>query len=227
MVKSGLAIGQDLPMQLDHISYVATHDHLLDEVQRIGARLGSSFKDGGIHPRFGTRNFTVALQGGLYLEIVCPLDHPAADASPFGKVVTSRAKEGGGWLTWVLSVEDIKTYEERIRRQSVDGERRQPNGLELKWKQLGVLGTLGDRQLPFFIQWLTDKHPSTENDAIAKITKLEIAGNKSVIRDWIGEEFSSVFNEIDVDWVDPSDNSNETGLIAVNFSTPNGDFRLD
>ena len=45
-------------MRLDHLSYVASHDHLLDEVQRIGARLGSGFTDGGIHPRFGTRNFT-------------------------------------------------------------------------------------------------------------------------------------------------------------------------
>jgi hypothetical protein len=59
----------------------------------------------------------------------------------------------------------------------VDGQRRRPSGTDLKWKQIGVLGTLEDRQLPFFIEWLSEEHPSTETDAIAKISKLEIAGD--------------------------------------------------
>ena len=214
-------------MRLDHLSYVASHDHLLDEVQRIGARLGSGFTDGGIHPRFGTRNFTLALQGGRYLEIVCPLDHPAADASPFGKVVTSRVNDGGGWLTWVLSVSDISTFEKRLGRESVDGQRRRPNGTDLKWKQIGVLGTLEDRQLPFFIEWLSDEHPSTHTDSIAKISKLEIAGDAERIREWIGEDFTNAFEGIEIDWIDPGENNGETGLIAVHFSTPSGTFRLD
>ena len=214
-------------MRLDHLSYVASHDHLLDEVQRIGARLGSGFTDGGIHPRFGTRNFTLALQGGHYLEIVCPLDHPAADASPFGKVVTSRANEGGGWLTWVLSVGDIKTFESRLGRESVDGQRRRPNGTDLKWKQLGVLGTLEDRQLPFFIEWLTSDHPSTEGNAVTRISKLEIAGDPKRINEWIGEDFNSALEGIDIVWVDPSVNNDETGLLAVHFSTPSGNFKLE
>ena len=65
-------------MRLDHISYVTSHDQLADTVQRLGSRLGSTFVDGGVHPRFGTRNFTTPLLGGQYLEVVCPLDHPAA-----------------------------------------------------------------------------------------------------------------------------------------------------
>jgi hypothetical protein len=43
-------------MRLDHVSYVTSHDQLADTVQRLGARLGSTFVDGGVHPRFGTRN---------------------------------------------------------------------------------------------------------------------------------------------------------------------------
>jgi len=54
-------------MRLDHISYAATHDQLVDVVQRIGSRIGSAFTDGGIHPRFGTRNFTLALKNGVRL----------------------------------------------------------------------------------------------------------------------------------------------------------------
>jgi hypothetical protein len=49
-------------MRLDHISYVTSHDQLADTVQRLGSRIGSTFVDGGIHPRFGTRNFTAPLQ---------------------------------------------------------------------------------------------------------------------------------------------------------------------
>lgn len=214
-------------MHLDHISYVASHDHLIDEVQRIGSRLGAGFMDGGIHPRFGTRNFTLPLQGGRYLEIVCPLDHPAADASPFGKVVSQRAQDGGGLLTWVLSVSDISTFEKRLGRESVDGHRRRPDGSDLNWKQIGVLGTLEDRQLPFFIEWLTEDHPSKEAKAVAKIEKLEIAGDPERVREWIGEDFESAFAGIALEWIDPQENNGETGIYAVHFSTPTGSFRLD
>ena len=60
-------------MRLDHVSYVTSHDQLADTVQRLGSRLGSTFVDGGIHPRFGTRNFTCALKNGQYIEVVCHL----------------------------------------------------------------------------------------------------------------------------------------------------------
>jgi hypothetical protein len=41
-------MGLDLPMRLDHVSYVTSHDQLADTVQRLGARLSSTFVDGGI-----------------------------------------------------------------------------------------------------------------------------------------------------------------------------------
>ena len=70
-----------------------------------------------------TRNFTLPLQDHHYLEVVCPLDHPASDSSPFGMAVTQRAQEGGGWLTWVVSVDDVSTIESRLARPAVDGHR--------------------------------------------------------------------------------------------------------
>jgi hypothetical protein len=140
-------------MRLDHVSYVTSHDQLADTVQRLGARLGSTFVDGGIHPRFGTRNFTLPLQNGHYLEVVCPLDHPSSDSTPFGKAVSQRAAEGGGWLTWVVAVDDVSKIEKRLGRAAVDGHRTKPDGKDLAWKQIGVLGTLEDKQLPFFIEW--------------------------------------------------------------------------
>lgn len=71
--------GFDLPMRSDHVSYMTPHDQPADTVQHHGALLSSTFVDGGIQPRFGARNFTLPLQNGHYLEVVCPLDLLSSD----------------------------------------------------------------------------------------------------------------------------------------------------
>jgi len=219
---------QNSPMRLDHLSYVTSHDQLSDTVQRLGARLGSTFVDGGVHPRFGTRNFTLPLQNGRYLEVVCPLDHPATDSSPFGRAVSRRAQEGGGWFTWVLSTEDISEIEKKLGRQAVDGHRKKPDGKDLAWKQIGILELLENRQLPFFIKWLTLDHPSTDGKPVSKITKVEIAGDKSLLTDWVGSDLQKVIgSDIEVIWVDPTTNDGEEGIVAVYLQTPSGEIRLD
>ena len=214
-------------MRLDHISYAASHDQLVDVVQRLGSRIGSAFTDGGIHPRFGTRNFTLPLKNGHYLEIVCPLDHPAADASPFGQIVSQRANEGGGWLTWVLATDDISTLENKLGRESVDGHRMRPDGTDLRWKQLGVLNSLEDSQLPFFIQWQTNSHPSNDGVATASITKIEISGSEKIINDWVDSAIFTVLGDIEIVWIEPQDNFGETRITAVTFDTSNGTVRID
>ena len=214
-------------MRLDHISYAASHDQLVDVVQRIGSRIGSAFTDGGIHPRFGTRNFTLPLKNGHYLEVVCPLVHPAADASPFGKVVSQRANEGGGWLTWVLSTDDISPLEKRLGREAVEGHRMRPDGTDLRWKQLGVLNTLEDSQIPFFIQWQTTNHPSKDGVATASISKIDIAGSSRVIEEWTGTNLNSALSDIEIVWVDPTVNDGNTGIVAVYLETPAGQIKLD
>jgi hypothetical protein len=215
-------------MRLDHISYVTSHDQLADTVQRLGSRLGSTFVDGGVHPRFGTRNFTLPLINGQYLEVVCPLDHPAADSSPFGKAVSQRANEGGGWLTWVVSVNDVTALETRLGRTAVDGHRTKPDGTDLKWKQIGVLGTLQDRQLPFFVEWIANHHPSTDGKAVAKIIKIEIAGEEEKVSTWLGDKIEKALgSSIEVNWQSYAQSHEDTGIIAVHLETPNGIVRLD
>jgi hypothetical protein len=95
-------------MRLDHVSYVASHDQISDVVNRIGSQIETAFIDGGIHPKFGTRNFTAPLLNNQYVEVVCPMDHPAIDTNPFGRAVKNKAEDGGGWFTWVFNVEDIR-----------------------------------------------------------------------------------------------------------------------
>ena len=215
-------------MRLDHISYVTAHDQLADTVQRLGSRLGSTFVDGGVHPRFGTRNFTLPLQNGHYIEVVCPLDHPASDSSPFGKAVSRRAAEGGGWLTWVVAVDDVSAIETRLGRPAVDGHRTKPDGADIRWKQIGVLGTLEDRQLPFFIEWIENHHPSTDGKAVATIVKVEIAGDEATITNYLGSDTAKALGDnVEVVWLSPADNDGENGIVAVHLNTPSGVVRLD
>ena len=109
-----------------------------------------------VPPRFGTRNHILPLTGGRYLEVVDVLDHPAADKAPFGQAVRSRTAEGGGWLGWVVAVDDLAPVEERIGRSPIEGHRHLPDGTLLAWQQLGVKDLLVDPQLPFFVQWSSD-----------------------------------------------------------------------
>ena len=215
-------------MRLDHVSYVTSHDQLADTVQRLGSRLGTTFVDGGVHPRFGTRNFTAPLLNGQYIEVVCPLDHPASDSSPFGKAVSKRAAEGGGWLTWVVAVEDLAAVETRLGRPAVDGHRTKPDGTDLSWKQIGVLGTLEDRQMPFFVQWIKNHHPSTDGKAVAKIVKIEIAGDESTIAEWLGSEVrTAIGSGIEVRWVSLDSNDGESGIVSISIDSIHGVVVID
>ena len=168
-------------MRLDHISYAASHDQISDVVNRIGSQIGTAFVDGGIHPTFGTRNFTAPLLNGQYIEVVCPMNHPATDATPFGRAVKMKAEEGGGWLTWVLATDNISEIEEELGRKAVEGQRKKPNGSLLKWKQLGVLNILEDLQQPFYVQWISKEHPSSDGTASASLSELVIAGDQDSI----------------------------------------------
>jgi hypothetical protein len=202
-------------MRLDHVSYVASHDQISDVVNRIGAQIGTAFVDGGIHPKFGTRNFTAPLINGQYIEVVCPLDHPATDATPFGNAVKKKADAGGGWLTWVFSLSDLEKVEEKFGRKAADGSRTRPDGSELKWKQIGVKDIMGSGELPFFIQWLTDKHPSKDGNSVAKITKIVIADDEELANSWFKNEINSGLTDIKIEWIKPELNEGEKGIVKV------------
>lgn len=219
-------MGNHTFMRLDHVSYAVSNSELVDTVQRLGQQLGGSFHDGGRHPRFGTRNFVLPLEGGTYVEVVAALDHPASDKAPFGQAVRRRAEDGGGWLGWVVSVDDISPLEERLGRPAADGHRVRPDGFDLTWKQIGVTDVLEDPSLPFFIQWTSDPshHPSLDEPAHVAAVACEIAGDKDRIRDYLGGDVASPIEGSDIQWVD----ADEPGLVAVHFRTANGDVvRID
>ena len=213
-------------MRLDHLSYAAGPEGLGATAQRLGAALGAPFRDGGMHPRFGTRNFVLPLAGGTYLEVVAALDHPAADKAPFGQAVKARCEDGGGWLAWVVAVDDIEQVEARLARSAVAGHRRRPDGIDLAWRQIGVLDLLDDPALPFFVQWQVDPalHPSAVEGAgvlAPSIERVEICGDRVKVADWLGQPLDGI--DFPVDWVQAED----PGLAAVHFATAHGTVRID
>ena len=215
-------------MRLDHLAYAAGPEGLAATVQRLGAALGAAFHDGGMHPRFGTRNFVLPLAGGTYLEVVAALDHPAADKAPFGQAVKARCESGGGWLAWVVAVDDIAPFEQRLARPAVAGHRRRPDGVDLTWRQIGVLDLLDDPALPFFVQWEVDPslHPSADvvngaGPAPPRIRRVEICGDENKVGAWLGRRVEGI--DFPVHWVD----AEEPGLHAVDFDTVRGIVRID
>ena len=214
-------------MRLDHVSYVTSHDQLADTVQRLGSRLGITFVDGGIHPRFGTRNFTAPLKNGQYIEVVCPLDHPATEQTPWGKAVSKKANEGGGWFTWVFSTKDITPIALKFGRQAIPGNRTRPNGTDLKWMQIGVQEIAETREFPFFIQWLTESHPSQDGEPLAEIKRIGIADKNQLNDSWFKTEILAALGEVEINWIEPSANDGRHGIKEVHFQTPKGNVLID
>lgn len=212
-------------MRLDHVSYASESDGLRATAARLGDALGVDPVDGGVHPRFGTRNVVLPLGDGRYVEVVEVLDHPASDKAPFGQAVRARSETGGGWLCWVVSADDLTPFERRLGYDAPPGNRRRPDGVELRWRQIGVKGLIADPQLPFVIRWETgpELHPSVGGDADVRIAGLQIAGDPARVRDWLGLDPDYVSDSVEFSFVAPR---GTPGLLSVSFRTPGGPVQI-
>lgn len=207
-------------MRVDHVSYAAEHDGLHATAERLAKLIGVDPVDGGVHPRFGTRNVIFPLAHERYVEVVEVLDHPASDKAPFGQAVRARSEAGGGWLGWVVAVDDLSEAEKRLGREAVDGNRHRPDGVELRWRQIGIKGLMADPQLPYYIQWEDMAcHPSVGAHTVVTIDSLQIAGDPDRVRDWLGLAPGEISTVINFSFVAPH---GTPGLLAVTFETPDG-----
>ncbi len=109
----------------------------------------------------------------------------------------------------------------------MDGHRTRPDGTDLKWKQIGVKEITDSRELPFFIEWLTEDHPSKDGSTVSKIEKIVISDKDQLSDSWFKSEILGALENVSIDWVDPSSQDGETGIISVHLSTPNGSIVLD
>jgi hypothetical protein len=211
-------------MRLDHVTYVASHDQISDVANRIGSQIGTAFVDGGIHPKFGTRNLTAPLLNGQYIEIVCPLDHPATDSNPFGRAVKAKAREGGGWLTWVYSVNSIERIENNYNEKISLGSRRKPSGETLEWKQIGMESLNLRSSNPYFIEWISESHPSLDGKPEAKIFQINFSCANIGIKPWILNTINSSETKLNF-----KQNEIETDEIidSIEFVTADGIIAID
>lgn len=211
-------------MRLDHLSYACSPAELADVIQRIGSDLGAAFIDGGRHPQFGTRNFVLPLAGGCYVEVVCALDHPSVEKAPFRQAVCQRAEQGGGWMAWVVSIDDLSPIEARLGRQAVPAHRVRPDGTKLHWRQIGVLDLMEDPQLPYFVQWdiPEDCHPSSGAGS-TRMERIEFCGDPLTMADWLQAPIERLLDDVEVRWVEGED----FGIAGAWFSTANGSVRID
>jgi len=207
-------------MRVDHVSYAAESDGLKATAERLAKQIGVEPVDGGVHPRFGTRNIIFPLRNQRYVEVVEVLDHPASYKAPFGQAVRARSELGGGWLGWAVSVDDLSEAEQRLGREAVVGSRHRPDGVMLSWRQLGIKGLISDPQLPYYIKWDDESlHPSVGAQADVTISNLEIAGDPDRVRNWLGLPPEHTATTVDFTFVRPHGNP---GLMAVTFDTPDG-----
>ncbi|MET1037738.1 MAG: VOC family protein [Aeromicrobium sp.] len=212
-------------MHLDHVSFAVGSDGLAGTTAELGRLLNAKFIDGGVHPRFGTRNMILPLKNRQYLEVVEVLDHPASDKAAFGKAVRERSDAGGGWMAWCVSVDDMEEVERRIGRHAVPGNRHRPDGFNLQWRQIGTSSMRADPQLPYVTCWDIDpsEHPSQMAPSEIELVAIDIAGSPSRLSDWLGEPAVDALETIDVNWTAPH---GLPGVMAVTFRTPQGDVRV-
>ncbi len=215
-------------MHLDHLSYAAGPEGMAETTQRISARLGERFVDGGVHPRFGTTNMILPLTGGRYLEVVEVLDHPASDKAPFGQATRALSQSGGGWLGWVVRVDDIGAHAARLGRTATDGNRHRPDGTQLRWRQFGTSNLRTDPQLPVLIQWTvpSDLHPSSGASGDLALTTIDLAGDGAAVDEWLGGNTARMLGDVDVVWADASGDGGRRGVRAASFRTPGGVVRI-
>jgi hypothetical protein len=93
--------------------------------------------------------------------------------------------------------------------------------------QIGVQEIAETREFPFFIQWLSSDHPSQDGTPNTEIKKIVIADNNQIADSWFKEEILISLGNVNIEWADPSTNDDQSGIVAVHLSTPNGVVVLD
>jgi hypothetical protein len=138
--------------------------------------------------------------------------------------VRARTADGGGWLGWVVAVDDLEPVEQRLGRPAIEGQRHLPDGALLVWRQIGVLDLMADPQLPFFVRWESDPalHPGNGGREV-ELLRIEVAGQHDRVDEWLGGESERVLSDVDIAWIEPLV---RPGLTSAVFSTPRGEVRI-
>ena len=170
-------------MRIDHVLYAVSD---LDAgATRFEEELDLESVPGGRHPAWGTANRIVPL-GPDYLEIVGVADPIVAAASEFGRLVLDA---GDRLVGWAVATDDLGAVAARLGLELERGSRTRPDGVRLAWRLAGLSEALrSGGALPFFIQWdgPAELHPGGDSSRPAGISWVEVGGDESQLREWLG-----------------------------------------
>ena len=62
---------------------------------------------------------------------------------------------------------------------------------------------------------------------MAEIEKIVIADKDQLADSWFKEDILASLGDVNIEWVDPSSNDEQTGIVAVHLATPSGVVVLD
>ncbi|MCK6210848.1 VOC family protein [Georgenia sp. EYE_87] len=162
-----------LPHHLDHV-VVATPD-LAAAVRAFEEATGVAPEPGGVHPKFGTRNYLVSFGGDAYLEII--------GADPENTTFTGTRSFGvddvreTAVVTWAVHPGDLDAARARAREAGLDlgevfdGARRTTDGTLLEWRLTANL-VEPTGLVPFLIDWGATTSPAVTTKARVRPTGL-------------------------------------------------------
>lgn len=115
-------------------------------------RHGLASIEGGRHPAWGTANRIVPL-GDSYLELVAVVDAAKAAGSVLGRWVAAAASASPRPLGWAVRTTGLDDVARRLKLDVQAGSRTTPEGVQLRWRSVGIDQAAAEPALPFFIEW--------------------------------------------------------------------------
>lgn len=172
-------------MKLDHVLYAAPD--LAEAGARFERDYGLTAYPGGLHPGFGTGNLIIPL-GKLYVELIAVADEAVARTNPLGSRVAEIASSGGGWMGWVVRVDDLDARAAARDVAVFPGIRTTTSGEQLSWRLAGIERMIADPAYPFFIAWDDmSVHPGIPEQPGASLAWIEVGAEAGELRAWLGE----------------------------------------
>ncbi|MFC0540625.1 VOC family protein [Kutzneria chonburiensis] len=167
---------------IDHVM-LAVAD-LDTAVAGLAGALGLHAVRGGVHPDFGTANKVVHIPG-LYLEMITDHDRAVAGGLPVGRRIIEVSGEGGGWLAFVLGVDDLVGTVEELNAAGlaldppISGHAVRPDG-SIRGFSLGGYGEeFAAGLLPSLISYThppqADPHPDDLGYTITGLSRADVA----------------------------------------------------
>ena len=201
-------------LRVDHVVF-AVRD-LDAAATRVLQELGLASVPGGTHPRWGTANRIIPLDGTQYLELLSVVDPAVASTTHLGRSLQGLTADGDAWFAMCLATDAIDAVAGRLSLDVVPGSRTLPDGRTVSWRGAGIDDPARTPDLPFFITWDAGApHPgATPVDhpcGATGIAWVEVDGDQARFTDWVEGAPLSVRLH-----------AGEPGVRAVALLTPGG-----